>query len=49
MADIYAEIPIANTLDIKVRQAAGTELDWVSIAPASGASDIVINATRGNL
>ena len=45
MEDIYAEIPIANEIAPQLRQASGSELNWVSIAPVSGASDVVIDAT----
>ena len=44
--NIYAEIPIANTLIPHVRQAAGLELDWVSISePTMVGSEILIDAT----
>ena len=44
--DIYAEISIANTLEPKLRQSSGSELDWVSIsALGTGASEIKIDAT----
>ena len=43
--DIYAEITIANTIVPRLRQASGVEFDWISIAPATGSSDVVIDAT----
>ena len=38
--------PISNTIDPQIRQSAGTELDWVSIVQQTGASDVVIDATK---
>ena len=47
--DIYPEITISNTIVPALRQATGSgEVDWVSIAPGSGSSDVVIDATSLN-
>ena len=49
MENIYAEISIANTIVPYLRQATSSELEFVSIAPAIGASDVVIDATKEGL
>ena len=45
--DIYAEIPIANTIVPRLRQATGFELDWVTINAPKTTSyhEILIDAT----
>ena len=43
--DIYAEIPIANTIVPRLRQAAGSELDWITINVQTGSSEVQIDAT----
>ena len=45
IAHIYSELPIGNTLDIKMRQSAGQELAFVSIIELAGASEISLKAT----
>ena len=42
--DIYTDTADAP-INIVVRQAAGFELDWVSIVPATGGYDVVLDAT----
>ena len=49
IAHIYSEFPIGNTLDIKMRQSAGLELEFVSISESADASEIHLDASTVKL
>ena len=40
---IYSELPIGNTLDIKLRQKAGNELDSVTFEEVSTGTNVIID------